>query len=92
MQRACMLCGVSYDVYFWHHAYEDPANLFDRIAEHDLTAFTPHESVASFRRKVIDTWPDLVDVVEPADDHGTDATWRYMALTLPFAWVDRLTE
>ncbi|GAA3594445.1 hypothetical protein GCM10022223_06860 [Kineosporia mesophila] len=74
---------MSYDLYFWHTAPGDPEEVAD-----DPGIIAPHPAVPAFRQEIIGLHPDLADVSEP--EEGSPDTSKYLALTLPFGWMDEV--
>ncbi|WP_239132819.1 hypothetical protein [Paractinoplanes durhamensis] len=84
---------MSSDVAFWKAGEGDPGEIFDGLAEGVTEPLEPHSDVSWFRGELLSRWPDLIDVLEPADydllDTPEDGA-KYVLLTLPVGMLDRL--
>jgi hypothetical protein len=80
---------VSYDVYVWGRYEGDVHKLLDALSEEDAGLLDADPAVGRFRRALLAALPELADVIEPRGGaRGHEA--RYVALTLPFGWTDKL--
>jgi hypothetical protein len=86
---------VSSDFAFWKACDGDPDEIFDGLADGITDALEPHADVSSFRDELLSRWPDLVDVLEPAEEDLVDTPEdraRYVLLTLPVRMLDSLDD
>jgi len=86
---------MSSDFAFWAGAQGDPGEVFDALADGDTSALELSDSVSAFRVSLIERWPDIVDVLEPAEidlEEAPDDISRYVLLTLPVRFLDRLPD
>jgi hypothetical protein len=84
---------MSSDFAFWKRGAGDPGEIFDDLAEGITDTLEPRSDVSWFRGELLARWPDLVDVLEPAelDLAGTPEDGaKYVLLTLPVSMLDHL--
>lgn len=87
---------MSTDVCFWKYGDGPGDELYERAADGDGTLFVPSPSVQSFRERILATWPELADCLEPLeyDPYSGEAedTSRYLLITIPNRIADKYTE
>jgi hypothetical protein len=84
---------MSSDFAFWKQGAGDPEEIFDDLAEEITDALEPHSDVSWFRGELLSRWPELVDVLEPDEQHlaaTPEDRAKYVLLTLPVSMLDHL--
>lgn len=91
---------MSFDLYFWKAGVtQEPGELAEQLAEEEARLAEPDAAVLAFRAELLERWPELADNIEPWHHDldwrqpwgRTDLADRYVILTLPFVWSDKLS-
>ncbi|MFD4767292.1 hypothetical protein [Streptomyces niveus] len=86
---------MSSDFGFWKRTTGDPEEIFDNLAEGDTEDLIASADVLRFREGLLARWPDIRDVLEPAEfdlEEAPEDSQKYVLLTLSVRQLDYLPE
>lgn len=86
---------MSSDFAFWKGSVGNPEEVFDNLAEGDVSGLVMSPDVLRFREELLTRWPDVVDVLEPSRfdlEEERDDAGKYALLTLSVRQLDYLPE